>query len=60
MATAIGTPMISAIAEVISVPTTSGAPWKMSRETSQSLPKTKLSPNWLNACRDCPIRRTKK
>ena len=35
--------MISAIAEVTIVPNSSGAPWKVSRETSQSLPKTKLS-----------------
>src|ERR1700730_19038821 len=32
----------------------------MLRETSQSLPNTKLSPNLLNAISDWPIRRTKK
>ena len=32
----------------------------MLRETSQSFPKTKLSPNRLSASWDCPIRRTKK
>ena len=36
------------------------APWKMLRETSQSLPKTKLSPNVLNVSVDWPIRRMKK
>ena len=60
MATATGTPMSSAIAEVISVPTTSGAPWKMLRLMSQSLPKMKLRPNVLSAFVDSPIRRTKK
>ena len=52
--------MSSAIAEVMSVPTTRGAPWKMLRLTSQSLPKMKLSPNVLSAFVDSPMRRTKK
>src|SRR5450755_1689589 len=60
VATAIGTPMISAIAEVTIVPNSKGAPWNVSRETSQSLPNTKLRPNLLSASFDSPIRRMKK
>ncbi len=52
--------MSSAIADVMSVPTTSGAPWKMLRLTSQSLPKMKLRPNVLRAFVDSPMRRMKK
>ena len=47
VATAIGTPIRSAIADVISVPTTSGSASKMFLATSQSLPKTKsTTPNF--------------
>ena len=52
--------MSSAIAEVMRVPTTSGAPWKILRLTSQSLPKMKLRPKVLSAFVDSPMRRTKK
>ena len=75
MARAIGTPMISAIADVISVPSTSAhAPNEQpalalvvhaaccwSWDTSQfSRAKKFKKPTWLNAVADWPIRRTKK
>ena len=47
-ATAIGTPMMMAIVDVTIVPTSSRTAVVDAAETSQSLPNTKLSPNWLN------------
>ena len=60
VATATGTPITSATPEVISVPTSSGAPWKMVRLTSQSLPKMNDSPKVLNVEPDSPMSRMKK
>ena len=52
-AIATGTPMLSATAEVIRVPTTSGNAPKIERETSQLLSKVKPNtPNLENTGRD--------
>jgi hypothetical protein len=57
---ATGTPSSSAIADVTSVPTTNGRPWKIRRDASQLLPNTKLNPKRLIAECDWPISRMKK
>ncbi len=60
-ATATGTPISNASAEVISVPTTSGSAPKCSALTFQSLPNTKPgTPSLANAGRASPTRRMKK
>src|SRR3954451_2728254 len=60
-ATAIGTPMTSAMAEVISVPTTSGSAPYVLCETSQLLSKVKpKTPNFENAGCASTMSRTKK
>src|SRR3954451_15340852 len=61
VATATGTPSSSAIAEVMSVPTTSGSAPKICLETSQSLLKTNpRTPSWLSAGRASTKSRMKK
>jgi hypothetical protein len=61
VATATGTPISSASAEVISVPTSSGSAPKCSALTFQSLPNTKPNtPSLANAGRAWPTRRMKK
>src|SRR6266508_6826186 len=59
--TAIGTPIKSATADVISVPTTSGRASKMLCATSQLLPNTKsITPNFANTGCASTYRRMKK
>jgi hypothetical protein len=60
VAIATGTPISNAMAEVTSVPMTSGSPRKISLEGFQSLPNTNPSPKWLIAVVDWPISRMKK
>src|SRR4051794_30490951 len=60
VATAIGTPIRRASAEVMSVPTTSGSASNVLLATSQLFPKTKSTPNFENAGAASTKRRMKK